>query len=165
MKLDAVEALAGALNKHGVRFLVVGGLAVAAHGYLRYTADVDMVIQLDPANIREAFAALTEAGYQPSVPVTGQQFGDQQLRDAWIADKGMVVLNFWSDQYRDTPVDVFVSEPFDFDTEYNEGLLQELAPGLALRFPRLETLIQMKLSAGRPKDLIDVEYLRKSQSA
>jgi len=165
MKLDAVEAIAGALNKHGVRFLVVGGLAVAAHGYLRYTADVDMVIQLDPANIREAFAALAEVGYRPSVPVTGQQFGDRLLRDQWIADKGMVVLNFWSDRYRDTPVDVFVAEPFDFDAEYSKGLLQELAPGLALRFPRLDTLIQMKLSAGRPKDLIDVEFLRKSQSA
>ncbi|MBL6752525.1 MAG: hypothetical protein ISP90_18575 [Nevskia sp.] len=165
MRLEAVEAVTGALNAHCVRFLVVDGLAVAAHGYLRYTADVDMVIQLDPANIREAFTALAEVGYRPSVPVTGEQFGNVELRSRWIAEKGMVVLNFWSDAHRDTPIDVFVSEPFDFDSEYSQGLAQELAPGVIMRFPRLDTLIKMKLSAGRPKDLIDVEYLRKARSA
>jgi len=165
MRLAAVEDVAQTLTRHGVRFMVVGGLAVAAHGYLRFTADVDMVIQLDSENVLSAFKALAEAGYKPSVPVTGEQFAERALRDRWIAEKGMVVLSFWSDQYRDTPLDVFVSEPFDFDSEYNEGLQQELIPGVMLRFPKLETLIRMKLAAGRPKDLIDVEYLRKAQSA
>jgi hypothetical protein len=165
MRLAAVEDVAQALARHKVRFLVVGGLAVAAHGYMRFTADVDLVIQLDPANVRNAFAALAEAGYRPNVPVTGEQFGDQALRRRWIEEKGMVVLNFWSDRHRDTPLDVFVSEPFDFDTEYADGLRQELVPGVALHFPKFETLIRMKLAAGRPKDLNDVDQLRKDRPA
>jgi hypothetical protein len=165
MKLAAIEAVAGALNAHQVRFLVVGGLAVAAHGYIRFTADLDVVIQLDAANVREAFAALAEVGYRPTVPVTGEQFGNESVRSGWIAEKGMVVLNFWSDLHRDTPLDVFVSEPFDFDSEYQEGLQQELFPGVTLHFPKFETLIQMKLAAGRQKDLNDVDSLRKNRSA
>ena len=48
MKLTSFEALATALEAAGVRYLVAGGLAVGAHGYLRFTKDVDIVIQLIP---------------------------------------------------------------------------------------------------------------------
>jgi hypothetical protein len=41
MKLASVEALVAALEEAGVRYLVAGGLAVNAHGYLRFTHDVD----------------------------------------------------------------------------------------------------------------------------
>jgi hypothetical protein len=46
MKLNSFVAVATALEEGGVRYLVVGGLAVNAHGYLRYTKDVDLVVQL-----------------------------------------------------------------------------------------------------------------------
>ena len=58
MKLSGFEALAAALEASGVRYLVAGGLAVAAHGYLRFTKDVDIVIRLIPDNIEKMFAAL-----------------------------------------------------------------------------------------------------------
>ena len=41
-----------------VRYLVAGGLAVNVHGYLRFTKDVDLVVQLESDNIRRALAAL-----------------------------------------------------------------------------------------------------------
>ena len=50
MKLASFEALAAALDAAGVRYLVAGGLAVGAHGYLRFTKDVDIVVQLVPDN-------------------------------------------------------------------------------------------------------------------
>ncbi|MGB5406736.1 MAG: hypothetical protein WBN08_08360 [Thiogranum sp.] len=76
MKLDSVEQIFQALNSAGVRYLVAGGLAVNAHGYLRFTKDVDFVLQLVPDNIQRAFAALGDLGYRPNVPVTGAQFAD-----------------------------------------------------------------------------------------
>jgi len=45
MKLASFEAIARALDDAGVRYLVAGGLAVNAHGYLRFTKDVDIVVQ------------------------------------------------------------------------------------------------------------------------
>ena len=65
MKLTSFEALASALESTGVRYLVAGGLAVGAHGYLRFTKDVDIVIQLIPDNIERTFSALASLGYKP----------------------------------------------------------------------------------------------------
>lgn len=46
VKLESFESIVRALNDAGVRYLIAGGLAVNAHGYLRFTKDVDFVIQL-----------------------------------------------------------------------------------------------------------------------
>ena len=76
MRLASFEALARALEEAGVRYLVAGGLAIAAHGYLRFTKDADLVIQPAPENIHRTFAALGSLGYRPSVPVMAEQFAD-----------------------------------------------------------------------------------------
>lgn len=164
MKLGSFDLLVRALGKAGVRYLVAGGLAVNAHGYLRFTRDVDLVLQLAPENIVSAFHALEEIGYRPLVPVTAADFADVAKRTAWIRDKGMTVLNFWCDRHRDTPVDVFVTEPFDFDEEYGRALVKPLG-STAVRFVSIPSLIRMKEIAGRPQDKIDVEYLRKLADA
>lgn len=160
MKLASFEALVAALGEAGVRYLVAGGLAVNAHGHLRFTHDVDLVIQLRPDNIIPAFRALASLGYQPRVPVTAEQFADEAQRRRWISEKGMMVLNFHSDRHRETPVDVFVTEPFDFDSEYEAAPKQEFAPGLSVRFVSIPTLIAIKEVANRPIDGDDIQHLR-----
>lgn len=160
MKLSSLEAIVGALNGGSVRYLVAGGLAVSAHGYIRFTQDVDLVISLDSANIIRAFDALGTLGYQPSVPITAQQFGNAELRQGWVRDKFMKVLNFYSDRHRETTVDIFVTEPFDFDREDSVAMRGDLAPGLSMRFVSLPTLIAMKALADRPRDRDDLQHLR-----
>lgn len=163
MKLTSVEAITRALNEAGVPFIVVGGLAVNAHGYGRVTQDIDVVLKLEPATVRAAFVALGSLGYAPRVPVTADGFADPAQRARWIAEKGMTVLNFHSERHRETPVDVFVTEPFDFDREYGLALVEELAPSVPLRIVRLETLVRLKEDAARPQDLADVAELRSLQ--
>ena len=163
MKLASVEAITRALNGAGVPFIVVGGLAVNAHGYGRVTQDVDVVLKLEPATVRAAFQALASLGYAPRVPVTADGFADPAQRARWIAEKGMTVLNFHSERHRETPVDVFVTEPFDFDSEYGLALVEEVAPSVPLRIVRLETLVRLKEDAARPQDLADVAELRSLQ--
>lgn len=160
MTLGSFDVLVRALDEARVRYLVAGGLAVNAHGYLRFTRDIDVVLQLSRSNILAAFAALEGAGYRPLVPIRAEEFADDAMRAGWIRDKGMTVLNFWSDRHRDTPVDVFVSEPFDFEPEYARALVKPLG-ATAVRFVSIPTLIRMKQLAGRPQDLIDIEYLKK----
>lgn len=159
MKLASLEAIVQELNRAEVRFIVVGGIAVATHGYGRNTEDIDLVIQLEPVAITNTFAALQKLGYHPRVPITAAQFAEPELRAEWIRDKGMRVLNFQSDAHRETPVDLFINEPFDFDEEYRTALVQELAPGLPVRIVRLESLLRMKTQAGRAQDLADVDEL------
>jgi hypothetical protein len=160
MKLASFDALVSALQRADVRYLVAGGLAVNAHGYLRFTKDVDVVVQLVPGNIERAFAVLEDLGYRPVVPVTATQFGDAPTRERWIREKGMQVLQFWSDAHRETPVDMFVHEPFDFEDEYRRSVAKPLGQ-ILVRFVTIPTLIRMKQAADRPQDRIDIEYLRK----
>lgn len=160
MKVASLEAVVRSLNDAKVPFIVVGGLAVVAHGYGRQTQDLDLVIRLEPSAIHAAFAALARLGYQPRVPVTADGFADPCQRAAWIAEKGMRVLNFHSDLHRETPVDVFVTEPFDFQIEFDAARMEELSPGLSMRVLRLETLLRLKREAGRPQDLADIAELK-----
>jgi hypothetical protein len=119
--LEAFAVIANELTADGVRFLVVGGLAVNAHGLDRTTQDIDLVIQLQPKNVMAAFTALERASYRPHVPIKAEQFADADQREGFRRDKHMVVLNFWSDRFRETRLDVFVWEPFDFDHESGTG--------------------------------------------
>lgn len=159
MKLASFEAIVAALEDAGVRYLVAGGLAVNAHGYSRVTFDVDLVVQLDRGNVVPTFRALATLGYRPMVPVTAEQFADSKVRQTWIEGKGMKVLNFKSELHALTAVDVFVTEPFDFEEEYNSALIGEVSRGLFVRFVSLPTLIAMKKAANRPLDLVDIQHL------
>jgi len=159
MKLAAFETVAKTLHAAQVRYLVAGGLAVNAHGYVRLTMDIDLVIALDAGNIRQAFRALAEISYRPSVPIDAEAFAQPEQRKRWRDEKGMQVLNFHSDAFPGTSVDVFVYEPFDFVHEYDIALRGELLPGITARFVSVPTLIRMKQAAGRPRDLDDIQHL------
>lgn len=160
MELRSFEAIMEALNRHRVRCLLVGGMAVVAHGHGRMTHDLDLVVKLEKDDILGAFRALAELGYAPRVPVTAEGFADPATRRGWIENKNMTVLNFYSDRFRTTPVDVFVEEPFDFDTAYARAEIAEVE-GVTVRYVDIETLIAMKEAAGRPIDLDDARQLRR----
>jgi len=161
MKLNTLEAVFQSLNEAEVRYLVAGGLAVVAHGYGRVTFDIDLVIQLQPENVRRSMQALERLGYKPLVPVKATDFADPETRKSWIEEKNMVVFQLHSDQHLETRIDIFVSEPFDdFDEEYEKALIGEILPGLPARFIRMETLIRMKELANRDKDREDIRQLK-----
>ena len=71
----------------------------------------------------------------------------------------MRVLQFWSDQHRQTPIDVFIQVPFDFETEYGAAPRKELREIGPIPIVTLRTLWQMKKSADRTQDRIDLENL------
>ncbi len=159
MKKASFDTICKALQEARVPFLVVGGIAVIHHGYGRLTQDVDLVIQLDPEVIQRAFTALKAVGYHPSVPVSAEEFADPECREQWKQEKGMKVLKFWSDEHRETPLDVFINEPFDFQKALTEADVLETIPGLEIRIVSLDTLLSMKAEAGRPRDLADIDEL------
>src|SRR3546814_5191287 len=98
MRIAAFEAVAKALHEGQVRYIVAGGLAVNAHGHIRNTMDIDLVIALDADNIQRAFGALASLGYRPLVSINAHSFSDEAQRQKWYDEKGMKVLNFHSDR-------------------------------------------------------------------
>lgn len=159
MELSNLEQIFGALQSAEVRYIVVGGLAVIAHGYLRATKDIDLVIALEPENVRRAMGALSALGFRPKVPVKAAEFGDAETRRRWIEEKGMMVFQLVSDRFPFEPIDVFVREPFDFAREYQRCMWKQLNRELKVPFISVEQLIELKLGAGRPQDIADVAEL------
>ncbi|HPQ41045.1 MAG TPA: hypothetical protein PLV45_11795 [bacterium] len=160
MKLESVMTVCDSLNSAGVRYLLVGGIAVIAHGYTRLTMDIDMVISLEETNIRAALAVFRRLGYRPRLPVNPDDFADIDIRNVWIHEKNMRVFSLIHTDDSFPMMDLFVEEPFDFNTEYDQADAFELSGNIQVPVVRLETLIRMKELAGRDKDRMDVENLR-----
>ena len=161
METSSVAAVFRALNDAGVRYVVVGGLAVLAHGILRATNDIDIVLGLEEDNVARATEALSALGFQPLVPVPLADLGRAERRRAWIEEKDAKVFHLFSDRHRTARVDIFLEEPFDLDEILGRALREEVAPGVVVPFIGLDDLVAMKLEAGRPQDLVDAEKLRR----
>ena len=147
-----------------MRYFVVGGLAVVAHGHPRFTADLDLVIALAPANIRRATEVFSTLGYRPAAPVPLADRADPVRREEWATTKSMQVLQLVCDERPETSVDVFIREPFDAEAEMAAAVRAELFPGLAVPVVSYATLVAMKQAAGRPQDLDDVRRLALGRS-
>lgn len=159
MERRSVEAIIRALNEANVRYLIVGGVAVVAYGYLRYTADLDLILDLREDNLRRAVAVFPNLGYRPLVPVALDQFVNADMRAQWIREKDLTVFSLFSSEHARTNVDLFVEAPLDFDKAYSAAVRMELAPGLQAPFVGLEDLLFLKQQAGRPKDVEDMRQL------
>lgn len=143
--MKAIENLLASLNEADVRYVVIGATAFAAHGWVRATADVDLFIATDRANVEKLRARLTEFGYD--------------ISDANVEDfqKYKILLR----QY-DLPIDLhpFVQGISSFDEVWQRRVSADLG-SIRAPFASLEDLIRMKRAAGRPKDLEDLKYLEK----
>jgi hypothetical protein len=146
------------LNEDGVRYIVVGGVAVVLHGHPRLTADIDLVIDLEPAAARQAMRTLTAMGLRPRVPVEPEAFADPDERRRWIEERGMMVFNLYDPANPLRSVDLFVESPIPFDELWSRSKQISLSSG-EVRVASIEDLITMKGNTGRSQDSADIEAL------
>jgi hypothetical protein len=146
MEVHSIETIVRALNGARVKYLIVGGVAVVAHGYERFTKALDLVIGLERENIIRGLRALMTIGCQMRIPVTPGQFADPARREQWRREKNMVVLPLWSDTHRRTPIDVFVYEPFDFAKELARARRELVFGKESAAIVSYETLLDLKKS-------------------
>ena len=152
------EPVFSALNDAGVRYVVVGGLAVVLQGHLRMTADVDIVLDLEPSAALRAMEALKKLGLKARAPVDPAAFADPSLRESWIVEKGMTVFSLFSPANPLLIVDLFAREPIPFEKLWARSKTIDLS-GVPVRIASIDDLIEMKRAVARPQDLLDIEAL------
>jgi len=152
------EPLFAELNQSAARYVVVGGLATVLHGFARLTADVDLIVDLEPAEARKVIDALVRMGFHARAPVDPIAFCDAAQRRRWIADKGMRVFSMWDPTQPLREVDLFVESPIEFELLWNRSE-QIVLKTTTVRVAAIDDLILLKQMAGRPQDRIDVEAL------
>src|SRR5262245_25744343 len=132
------------LNDHQVRYLLVGGYAVAYHGYPRSTADMDVWVAMELTNMQAMLAAIQAFGF-PTQAIDPQTL----LAPNNILRLGVAPLR----------IEVFSSIPgVDFDTCYARRVETVMA-GVQVPVIDLSDLKQNKLASGRPKDINDLQNL------
>jgi hypothetical protein len=153
-----LEPLFDALNRDGVRYVVVGGVATVLHGFARLTADVDLMVDLTPAEARRAIDTLVGLGLRPRPPVEPAAFADSAVRESWIRDKGMQVFSLWDPAQPMREVDLFVDHPIEFEGMFARAEIVTLDT-TTVRVASIPDLIALKRLAARAQDLADIEAL------
>ncbi len=159
MKLLAFEAIIQALHDAQVQYLVVGGVAVNAHGYIRFTPNIDLALELRAQNIRKAFQALAAIGYHPNMPIDAEAITDLEGHPNGSVASEATLLTFHTQDSESTPVNIVTQVAFDFPREYDRAMRSEILPGVEVGFLSISALIRLKERAGRPRDRDDIQHL------
>jgi hypothetical protein len=148
-----------ALEEAQVRYLIAGGVAVNLHGFVRFTKDLDLMIDLEPSNASKAMAVMESSGLRPRLPVGFAEFTDPVKREDWFRNRNMIVFQVWDPADPFCSIDVFVRNPLDFDAAWSRAAVFELG-FCQCRATTIDDLILMKTAAARPQDHRDIEELR-----
>lgn len=132
------------LNDNGVRYLVVGGYAVALHGYPRYTKDLDVWVDMTSENASKIVKALDQFG-----------FGSLDVKEAdFTVPDQMLQLG-----HPPRRIDILTSLPgVEFSDCYPAHITVDIE-GVSVAFIDLENLRKNKKATGRHQDLADLENL------
>jgi len=133
------------LNDNQVRYLVIGGYAVALHGYPRYTKDIDIWIEMSPVNAANMLKALDQFG-----------FGSLGLQVADFLEPDQIIQL----GYPPNRIDLITTPPgVDFETCY-ASRIEVQVDEVRVNFIDLDNLKKNKRAAGRHQDLADLENLK-----
>lgn len=145
-----------ALQRHEVEYLTIGGVAVNAHGHLRNTRDVDVLVEWTPQNMRRLAAALGDLdaklfgvdaehlGIDPHNPDDLYNGGNFTLR---TAAGGLDLFD---------PSEIPGGRPYQ---EMRPRAMEAVVQGVRIRAVGLDDLIRLKRESGRDRDLEDVATL------
>ena len=136
-----------ALNNSDVDYVLVGGMAVILHGYVRSTGDMDIWINPTQSNYKKLVKAFHEFG-MPVFDMTEENFTGDEF-DVWGFGVSPVKIEIMT-----AVKGLKFDETFNLAQYYDDN-------GLSVRFIHINHLIQAKKSAGRFKDLDDIEQLTK----
>lgn len=139
--------LTSELEEHGIHYAVIGAAALLAHGYPRFTEDIDLLMTRE--GLEKFHAELIGLGYAPAFPGAKKKL--RSTRDG-VSIEVMTTGEFPGDG---KPKPVSMPDPVTASTEID-----------GVRFVTLEKLIELKLASGisaphRLKDLADVQELIK----
>ncbi len=147
-----LERLAKTLAAHHVKYALAGGYAVALHGAVRGTVDVDLVLAVTEENFEAAEKALASLGLRPRLPVTAAEVF--RFRREYVKNRNMAAWSFVNLQDPAEMVDIVITHDLKTMGVKKIPFGGEVLPVLAV-----DDLIRMKRAAGRPQDLEDVKAL------
>lgn len=149
-----INKLIHALESCDVHYAVVGGYAVALHGAVRGTVDIDLVIALSRQSYKNAEKAMMQLGLQSVLPVTAKDVFN--FREEYIRNRNLVAWSFSNPKNPLEIVDIIITE----DASIIE-IIDKKAFDMTVRIASIPDLIRMKRESNRPQDVEDIRALEK----
>lgn len=140
-----------ALNESGTQYLVVGGMAVVLYGVDRTTGDMDIWVDNSPENLGSLKTALLSMNYE-----------EKDVEAAIAAYRSLGKLTIVLDERFPMELLPSYSSFIKFEDAFAQKLVTNFS-GIPLNVVDLDTLIDMKIRAGREKDWWDVKKLKEKR--
>lgn len=148
------------LEEGGVRYLVVGGIAVNLHGVNRLTHDIDLMLALDTGNLRRFVAVAKKYSFRPVLPVQVEDLADAEKVRDWVENRHMLAFGLRPQNPVDPTVDILVNPPVEFEAAYARRVVVEVT-GQEIAIAAIPDIIAMKTGTGRAKDQSDILMLKR----
>jgi hypothetical protein len=148
------------LADENVQYVLVGGLAVQLHGFMRATFDIDLVLAMNDGNLARFIEVAKRFGLKPGIPVPIDSLRNADQIDQWHREKGMLAFSLREPQLAGSVVDVLVRPEISFEV-LMANAVRGMLYGREVRIASIDDLLTMKHAANRPKDLLDIAALEK----
>lgn len=143
-----------AFEKLKVSYALVGGYAVALHGAVRGTLDIDVIIPRDEDSFLRAERALSELGLVSRLPVNAKEV--YAFREEYIKNRNLVAWSFYHPHEMRKVVDIVITH-----NAKDVGIKRVKIENQSVRIIAIGDLIEMKRASGRPQDLADIAALER----
>ena len=147
-----IHDICNSLDKAKIPYAIVGGYAVALHGALRGTIDVDIIIKWTLKNLESIEKVLNEMGLVSLLPIDSNSLF--HFRNEYIQNRNMIAWNFCDSKNSINQVDIIIN----YDLTFADTKTINTQSGKIKVLSRKD-LIAMKKAAGSPQDLEDVKAL------
>ena len=152
--MTVLERICASLGDARVRYAIVGGYAVALHGAVRGTVDIDLAIAWNRKNLVAAEKALNQVGLVSRLPVTADDIFN--FRKEYIENRNLISWNFYNPDDLAEQVDIVIT----YDLKGKRTKRIQLVNG-PIQILNLKELIKMKRESARPQDIEDVFALER----
>lgn len=146
--------VANSLKKYKIPYAIVGGHAVAFHGAVRGTIDIDFITNWSLKNLRLIEKALAEINLTPRLPITPDDLFN--FKEEYIRNKNLVAWNFININDPSEQIDVVITHDLK-----KESVKKIEVQGETINIISKSGLIKMKTISGRDQDLLDIEALKR----
>ncbi len=148
-----IHKVCSVLKAADVPYAIVGGCAVALHGVVRGTVDVDVVISWSLKHLKNTETALKKIGLVSKIPLTAEELF--QFREEFIERRNLIAWNFYDPSNPLNQVDIIIN--YDLKSPAHVHNVTTFSGIICVL--SLDELIKMKKASGRPQDLEDVKAL------
>ncbi|MGB7055990.1 MAG: hypothetical protein WBE28_11795 [bacterium] len=149
-----IEDILRSLEKEHIDYAVIGGIAVVLYGYVRFTKDIDLLIDFSEDNVRRFIKVLAALNFQPGVPIDPLDMADERKREEWMREKNVKVITFYNPESQLLQIDVLITKNLA-----DMKKIRKTLDGFEISLVDYDELLKMKKETARPTDLIDIEKL------